>query len=263
MRGVKFQALIWQKGRELYRDMPWRTEPSFYNVLVSEVMLQQTQVPRVLVKFREFMMQFPSIEALAAASLSDVLVAWQGLGYNRRAKFLHEAAKYIVKEGEPTAKEGLQLLPGIGKHTAGAMMNYVYDIPTPFIETNIRSVYFHHFFEGQTEIPDNEVLSLVEKTMDKEHPREWFWAVMDYGAWLKSQGKGAIMAGRHYRKQSPLRGSVREVRGQIIRVLAAGEMTVPTLKQQLNADGRFDAALGGLERERLVNIYHDTIYLTK
>ncbi len=262
MRVDEFRELVWQKGRALYRDMPWRDDPSFYHVLVSEIMLQQTQVPRVLVKFAEFMERFPTIEILAEASLADVLRVWQGLGYNRRAKFLHETAKQIAANGQPERLEELVKLPGIGRNTAAAIMNYVYEIPTAFVETNIRTVYFHHFFADRQDVSDKELLAIVAATMDAEHPREFFWALMDYGAELKSQGQGRLTASKHYKKQSPLAGSVREVRGQIVRQLSKQACTLSQLKENIAADERFEKALDGLVKDGLVKCSGNIIHLT-
>lgn len=258
-----FQELVWERAQELYRDMPWRDEPSFYHVLVSELMLQQTQVPRVLVKFAEFMDAFPTIHDLARAPLADVVRVWQGLGYNRRAKFLHESARYVVSHGQPKTLEDMVKLPGVGHNTAGALMNYVYEIPTPFIETNIRTVYFNHFFEGREGVSDKEVLQLVDATMDREHPREWCWALMDYGAWLKRQGTAMLVYSKHYRKQAPLKGSVREVRGKIIAALSEAEYDIDVLARTLAVDERFVPALQGLIRDGLVEQRGTGVHLTK
>ena len=146
MDTAQFQAMIWHKAKQLYRPMPWRSQPMLYYVLVSELMLQQTQVARVLPKFAEFTTRFPTIDALAAAQLSAVLQAWQGLGYNRRAKYLHSAAQAIAAGAPIATQADLMALPGVGVNTAGAIMNYVYQVPTAFVETNIRTVYFNHFF---------------------------------------------------------------------------------------------------------------------
>ncbi|MEO5949416.1 MAG: A/G-specific adenine glycosylase [Candidatus Saccharimonas sp.] len=258
-----FKELVWQKSRELYRDMPWRDEPNFYNVLVSELMLQQTQVSRVLVKFAEFMHTFPTVEDLAHASLADVLRVWQGLGYNRRAKFLHEAAKQVIEHGQPTTIEELVKLPGVGRNTAGALMNYVYEEPTPFIETNIRTVFIHHFFMGEKSVSDREIHELVEATLDYEHPRQWFWALMDYGSWLKSQGVGVTNVSKHYRKQTPLKGSVREVRGQIIARLSTKDYEIDEIAGEFNSDERFTPAIEGLLKDGLITRSGDMVHLTK
>lgn len=260
---AEFQEKVWGHYRAHGRQMSWRDFPTFYNVLVSEIMLQQTQVDRVRVKFQEFMERFPTIQDLAAAPLADVLRVWQGLGYNRRAKYLHEAAKVVASDQAPAHMDELVQLPGVGKNTAAAIMNYVYMVPTAFVETNIRSVYFEHFFEGEVEVSDSLVLARVEETMDREHPREWFWALMDYGSWLKKQGSGRLTMSRHYKKQSPLKGSLREMRGLIIKALASGDSNMNDLRQNSPNDGRFAPALRGLEQEGLITIQNDTVYLTK
>lgn len=254
MNTEEFRELVWSEARARYRDMPWRDEPSFYHVLVSEVMLQQTQVSRALIKFAEFMKAFPSIEDLAAASLADVLRVWTGLGYNRRAKFLWQAAQQVVTDGQPKTAKDLERLSGVGKNTAGAIMNYVYEAATPFIETNIRTVYIHHFFADSFDVSDKELFALVESTMDTEQPRQWFWALMDYGSHLKSTQGGRLNQSKHYKKQSPLKGSVREVRGQIIRELTKHTLSELELRDAVNADERFEAALTGLIGDGLVQV---------
>lgn len=266
MTNDEFQELIWQKGRELYRDMPWRHDTRAYYVLVSELMLQQTQVDRVIPKFNDFIAAFPDERALASASLAEVLRLWQGLGYNRRAKYLHEATKTVVNDFSgiwPDTIKGLQQLPGVGPNTAGAIMAYVYNQPVVFIETNIRSVYFHHFFEYDEAVADVQVKSKLEETIDREHPREFYWALMDYGTWLKRQGLGRIGASKHYKKQSPLEGSVRQVRGRIVAVLAEGDRSVTEVMNQVGYDHRFDLALDGLVRDGLVTRRGDVVHLTK
>ncbi len=247
----------------MYRDMPWRQDTRPYYILVSELMLQQTQVDRVIPKFTSFIAQFPDEETLAKASLADILRAWQGLGYNRRAKFLHEAARHIVAVGKfPDNESDLILLPGIGKNTAGAILAYAFNKQALFIETNVRAVYIHHFFVDSNQVDDKEIHKLLEQTIDREHPRDFYWALMDYGSWLKKQGIGPNRSS-HYKKQSPLRGSVREVRGQILRELTDTKMTVTRLKKEVDADDRFDRALAGLIADGLVSQKGDKLHLTK
>ena len=248
---LQFRELIHRKSHELYRPMPWRDQPTFYYVLVSELMLQQTQVARVLVKFAEFTIKFPDIESLATADLTEVLRAWQGLGYNRRARHLHQAAQAIA-DGAPTATlHDLVQLPGIGINTAGAIMNYVYQVPTPFIETNIRTVYLNHFFADQTAVADRDILPIVKRTMDQANPRRWFWALMDYGSELKSQGKGKLSASRHYTKQSQFAGSLRQMRGEILRRYVGGQ-SLTKITTELQDDERFIPALDSLRRDGLI-----------
>ncbi len=266
MNTKEFKEHIWQQGREHYRDMPWRRDTRPYYVLVSEIMLQQTQVDRVVPKFEAFIAAFPTIQALAEASLADVLMLWSGLGYNRRAKFLHEAAKKVQEEFGGTFPETipeLMLLPGVGVNTAGAIAAYGFNQPALFIETNVRTVYFYHFFEDKAAVTDAELKEIAKETIDREHPREWYWAIMDYGSYLKRQGAGRNDKSHHYKKQSPLKGSVREVRGQIIKALAGGDATVTELQTLLQADDRFPTALKGLQRDGLVNETDGQLHLAR
>lgn len=264
MNALNFNEEIWEKARELYRDMPWRDNTDPYYVFVSELMLQQTQVDRVIPKFELFMHTFPTVADLAAAPLSDVLTVWSGLGYNRRAKFLHEAAKKVVADFAgviPGTYEQLVLLPGIGPNTAGAILNYSFNIPTVFIETNVRTVYFHHFFEDQALVTDKELKVMVEQTIDREHPREWYWGLMDYGSYLKKQGVGRNDKSSHYKKQAPLKGSLREIRGQILKTLAVHPVAYDTLKTDMPDDDRFEIALAALIKEGFVVRSGDTLQL--
>lgn len=246
--------------------MPWRQDTRPYYVLVSELMLQQTQVDRVIPKFHDFIAAFPDEHALARASLAEVLRLWQGLGYNRRAKYLHQAANKVVGEWGgvwPSTHEGLRQLPGVGPNTAGAMMAYVYNQPVVFIETNIRSVYFYHFFASDDAVSDGQIRDALQATLDGEHPREFYWALMDYGTWLKRQRLGSITASKHYKKQSPLEGSVRQIRGRIVAVLSADDLSVADVAALVGRDDRFDAALAGLVRDGLVTRRGDRVHLTK
>lgn len=264
MNEEAFKELVLQKGHELYRDMPWRRDTRAYYVMVSEIMLQQTQVDRVVPKFETFITAFPTVESLAAASLADVLRLWSGLGYNRRAKYLHDAAKQInTLEIFPQTTKDLQMLPGIGKNTAGAIMAYSFNKPSVFIETNVRTVYLHHFFPDGDKVADRQIEELLERTVNPKHPREFYWALMDYGAWLKRQGVGRIQQSKHYKKQSPLKGSVREVRGEIVRQLSRMDSAESELRQQLPADERFIPALEGLIKDGLVARQSGKLHLTK
>ena len=264
MNTEQFREYIWQKGRELYREMPWRQDTRGYYVLVSELMLQQTQVSRVMPKFAEFIARFPDEQALTRASLSDVLTMWQGLGYNRRARFLYEAAHMIVGEYDgvfPSIEADLLRLPGVGKNTAGAILAYTYNQPSLFVETNIRTVYMYHFFAQCHDVTDREILEVLHQTLDREHPRQFYWALMDYGAQLKAQGVRNAQS-KHYKKQSRLEGSVRQMRGRIITVLSRdGALTDEALRRAVGADERYEPALSGLQKDRLVRL-RDGIWYT-
>ncbi len=313
--------------------MPWRRSITPYRVLISEVMLQQTQVDRVIPKFNAWMKEFPDFESLVKAPLSSVLKAWNGLGYNRRAINLHRLAKMIAGGGvdaiNPYTRNAGNLskrahnvrgnhtvgidsinprdnkrrangigstnpydrtstvadwdsLPGIGPATAAAICVYAFNQPHAFIETNVRAVFIHHFFslppltkgrlggvrrpmrmrappdvacvqtaanplslllrKGEEPITDTDILPLVQQTLDTRNPREWYWALMDYGTYLKKQYKNPSRRSKHYTKQSKFEGSNRQLRGKIVKLMVASggtgkKFSAPTiggLAKQLN-----------------------------
>ena len=227
-----FQDTVWNFYKKHGRKLPWRNTKDPYRIWVSEVMLQQTQVSRVLPKYKAFLKKFPTIHDLAQAPLRDVLVMWQGLGYNRRAKLLHAGAKYVVHEhGGKFPKEHLTIIPGIGSYTEGAIQAFAYNKSVVCIETNIRTVFLHHFFQDAKDVHDKEIKPLIKKMCDQDNPREWYWALMDYGSYLKQQGIKLNSKSAHYAKQSTFKGSKREVRGAIIKALSNANKT----KQQLQS----------------------------
>lgn len=232
-----FVAKVWEYYRTQGRhDLPWRKNYHPYRVLVSEMMLQQTQVERVIPKYNAFLKQFPSAAQLAKADLKSVLIAWQGLGYNRRAKFLWQTAQAVQEKYSGTFPEdmiSLQTLPGIGSYTAAAILNFAFNQPVPLIETNVRTVYIHHFFRNQTDVADSDIVRLVERTLDKEHPREWFAALMDYGAYLKRTEGNLSRLSKHYAKQPAFAGSSRYIRGRILKLLTEDACTEAQLLERL------------------------------
>ena len=251
MNTTQFKKTIWNHYKKHGRhDLPWRKTKDPYKILVSEVMLQQTQVTRVILKYKSFLRKFPAVEALAKAPLKDVLLEWQGLGYNRRAKYLKLCAEKVVSDygGKfPKTLKELVALPGIGPATAGDILAFAYNIPVPVIETNIRSVFIHFFFNSKNPEPgsgeekvfpevsprgvhDQELLPLIEQTLPSfpyvrhRGVREWYWALFDYGAFLK-QTRNPNTQSKHYVKQSPFKGSNREKRSQILKLILAGAKT--------------------------------------
>ena len=204
------------------RKFSWRSEISPYRVLVSEIMLQQTQTGRVEEKFSAFVARFPGFQELAAADFSAVLRLWKGLGYNRRAKYLHDISRTAVAEFDsalPDDPEILVRFSGIGKATAASICVFAFNKPYAFIETNIRTVFIHFFFPDQLGVSDPEIFALVEKTMDRENPRRWFYALMDYGVMLKQTVGNLSRKSSTYRKQSRFEGSDRQLRGRILDLL--------------------------------------------
>lgn len=236
------------------RVFPWRETRDPYKILVSEIMLQQTQVERVISKYEQFIIRFPELFSLAEADLQSVLQAWQGLGYNRRAVALRETAKRVISDyaGElPRTAHELIQLPGIGSATAGAILAFAYDIPTAFIETNIRRVFIHFFFPGRENVKDSEILPLVEETLDRKDPRQWYYALMDYGTMLKNKIPNPNRRSAHYARQSPLEGSDRQIRSKILKaLLSLGPMEEQELIRETGQDpDRVLRILKGMEAE--------------
>ena len=231
--------------KENRRELPWRTTRDPYKILVSEVMLQQTQVERVIPKYKAFLREFPNVSALANSSLSKVLGQWQGLGYNRRGKFLHEAAKAVIRDFGgtfPTTPEEIEQLPGVGHYTARAVAAFAYNYPDTFIETNIRTVFTHFYFSprlnlGET-VDDKELLPLIERDFKKSkmEPRDFYAALMDYGSYLKKSGIKINKQSKHYTKQKKFEGSERQLRGAILRELLKQPQTLSVLIKKLPAE---------------------------
>ncbi len=224
----QFQKKVYDHYHTNKRDFPWRKGITPYKIVVSEIMLQQTQAPRVVEKFKLFIKTFPNFESLATAPFKDILTVWQGLGYNRRALGLKKLAEIIVTEYKrklPKTPEELVGLPWIGPHTAGSIAAYAYNYPSIFIETNIRSVFIHEFFGDKTEVTDTELLPYIEAALDVTKPREWYNALMDYGTMLKETNKNPSRRSKHYAKQPKFEGSNRKLRGMILRDITKGHTT--------------------------------------
>ena len=236
----KFQKEIYSHYQEHGRDFPWRKTGDPYCILVSEIMLQQTQVQRVMEKYEKFIKQFPDFPSLARAPLQKILSEWQGLGYNRRAMALKQIAQKVVNEFNgtlPSSGETLTTFPGIGKATAGAVTAFAYQQPAVFIETNIRRVYIHLFFKDRDDIRDTEILPIVQKTLDTSNPREWYYALMDYGVMIKEKYENPNRRSAHYNKQTPFEGSNRQIRGMILRLLIQeSAVSENEIVQKINKD---------------------------
>lgn len=212
------------------RDFPWRRTRDPYRILVSEIMLQQTQTSRVEKKYGPFVERFPDFQALAAAPLSEVLGQWQGLGYNRRAVALKKIAETVRARSDrslPQNEEELRALPMIGVNTAASVIAFAWNRPTVFIETNIRRVYIHHFFPGREQVRDRELRPLIENHVDRDNPREWYYALMDYGVYLKSCIPNPNRRSTAYRRQGSFEGSRRQLRGRVLRLLGSGDRLSP------------------------------------
>lgn len=253
----QFKETIWNHYYQFGRDFAWRNVHDPYKVFISEVMLQQTQTKRVIEKYEQFLAEFSSFEMLAQASLRDVLSVWQGLGYNRRGKFLHEAAQIIIKKYNGILSndpEALINLPGIGPATAASICAFAFNNPTVFIETNIRTVFLYFFCKNKKAVDDKELMPLVAAAVDQDNPREWYYALMDYGVMLKQQLPNPSRASKHHTVQSKFEGSNRQIRGKIIKALTeTRSLTHQELLQKTNADkDRFEPILEQLLQEKII-----------
>lgn len=283
---VLFRAEVWDyyytHGRH---DLAWRHTKDPYAILVSEIMLQQTQVSRVIEKYNEFLHEFPTLETLARATLAKVLSVWSGMGYNRRAKYLKQMAEMIMQKygGKiPQDFATLCTLPGVGTYTASAVRVFAHNEPDVLLETNVRAVYIHHFFCNTSDLPhdkkttrkivksdftisDTEILAIARGAAEGQDPREWHWALMDYGSHLKKLHPNPSRKSATYTKQSKFEGSVRQVRGEILRILKKDPQTEANIYSLIRANKqivrdeksietkrRLKDALVGLEREGMI-----------
>ena len=252
-----FVEFVAKKGRELYRDLPWRRTYNPYAIWISEVMLQQTQVSRVDGRWQRWLERFPTVDALAAAAPSDVLEEWQGLGYNRRALSVHRAAQAISEAGGifPQDPKELVKLPGIGPATAAGIRAFAFNLHGVYLETNVRTVFLHEMYPQAEGVPDSELVPLVELTCPASvtdavntdstanvataalTPRSWYYALLDYGAYLKKTIPNPSRRSKSHVKQSRFEGSHRQKRAELLRVLLAhkdeGGAEFETLHQEL------------------------------
>jgi A/G-specific adenine glycosylase len=246
-QALSFRKIIYDYYKNNGRKFPWRETYNPYHILISEIMLQQTQVERVLEKYPVFINIFPDFWALVHADFKDVLKAWLGLGYNRRAFLLKTLAGTIIQDFDgrlPSNTNDLLRLPGIGKATAGAILAFAFNIPSAFIETNIRRVFIHHFFQNIIAISDSTILPLVEQTLDNQDPRAWYYALMDYGSMLRKYIPNPNRRSSHYQKQTPFKYSDRKIRGEVLRMLIQ--------KQYISEDEAY--ASGENDTERIKKI---------
>jgi len=254
---LEFRKRIYHFYQDHRRDLPWRNTHDPCLILVSEIMLQQTQVDRVQKKYAGFITRFPDFAALDAAPVEEVLREWHGLGYNRRALALKKTASRVINEWKgilPDDEKSLCSLPGIGKATAAAVQAFAFGKPSLLIETNIRRVFIHCYFGDRTAVSDREILPLVAETLDHKNPRDWYYALMDYGSYLGKTRANPNRRSRQYKKQSPFEGSVRQVRGRILSFLVRNGCTLTSdLYQELDLPAeRIDPVLATLITEGFI-----------
>jgi len=253
----KFRQKIYRHYEKYGRRFPWRETRDPYRILVSEIMLQQTQTGRVVEKFGEFIAAFPDITGLARAELKAILKVWQGLGYNRRALYLKRLARMVISDYGgviPDNQKELEELPGLGPATSASIAAFAFNRPVVFLETNIRTVFIHHFFPGEEKIRDSAILPLAEAALDRDNPRRWYNALMDYGTMLKKNGVNPGRRSLHYVRQSPFKGSDRQIRGKSLRLLGDhASLTRDEMIARLAGDsGRITRILNQLVKEGLL-----------
>lgn len=241
-----FTALVREQGSLHYRSLPWRDTSDPYAIWISEVMLQQTQVSRVEGRWEEWLRRFPSVGALADAQLNEVLVVWQGMGYNSRAKRLQECAQIICQEHGgviPRGYDELVALPGIGPATAAGIRAFAYDEPGVYLETNVRSVFIHELFPEREQVADSELIPLVSQTCPPagQDVRGWYYALLDYGAHLKKTLPNPSRRSKHHSRQSEFQGSNRQKRSFVLRCVLESPQTALQLQEALDA---FELAAG-------------------
>jgi len=252
-KSKQFRASVLEYWRvEGRHHLPWRKTRDPYHILVSEMMLQQTQVDRVIPKFYAFIEKFPTVQDLEKSAFADVLALWSGLGYNRRAKFLHECARILIeKHGGvvPKDKETLLSLPGVGEYTASAIGVFAYNRKEVLIETNIRTALIH-FFPQRKKVPDSKLAAILEEMLPEIiSARKWYSALMDYGAHIKRVHGNASRRSSGYKKQSRFKGSIRQVRGAVLKELQKDRPKITALPF---AKEKIERAVAGLQRDALI-----------
>lgn len=253
-----FKEVIWKFYLQNKRPFPWRETVEPYCIVVSEIMLQQTQTSRVVEKYLNFIKRFPTFQSLANASFSEVLKFWVGLGYNRRAQSLHLIAQRVVNEFNGTLPECpnvLETFKGLGPATASSIVAFAFNKPTVFIETNVRAVFLHTFFKNKEAIHDKQVMPLIALTVDESNPREWYYALMDYGVFLKKTYKNPSKKSKHHTVQQAFKGSNRQIRGAILRLLTQQEfIKIKDIKKEVPWAGadKIATILSDLSKELLI-----------
>jgi A/G-specific adenine glycosylase len=267
--GFTGHVLAW--GVPRLRDLPWRRTRDPWAVLVSEVMLQQTQAARVVPRWEAFMQRFPTTAACADATLADVLREWQGLGYPRRARNLHASAQRVVELGEfPSDLDRLLALPGVGAYTARAVMAFAFELDAAVVDTNIARVYAR---VAGARLRPNQVQAAADAALPSGDAWVWNQCLMDLGAVLCRPRSPAcddcpVRSGCAWRggpapdpavgsagvsgRQPQFEGSDRQLRGRLMRALVAGPVRRADVATVMGCDTvRADRLLDDLANEGL------------
>jgi len=261
-----FREMIFRWWKKNRRDLPWRHTRDPYKIAVSEIMLQQTQVPRVIPKYLEFIGEYPTVFDLAKASSASVLRIWKGMGYNRRALYLRDIAKIVVKNYQgkmPKDEKLLAKLPGMGTYTARAILVFAYGQEVCCVDTNIRKIITHFFFDDLPQKPET-IQSVADELIPKGKSWDWHQALMDYGTLEMPNVKYQMVNNR--KKSVPFRQTNRFYRGRIIDMLR--ERKYPEMKlinrihdQYGKQEYEIQSIINSLVKDGLVKRRKDTIQL--
>ena len=263
LQRVRARLLDWYAANR--RDLPWRRTTDPYAILVSEVMLQQTQVARVVPKYAEFAARFPDLKALAGAATAEVLAAWSGLGYNGRAVRLQRCARTVVEAAGagpaalPTTLDGLMRLPGIGPYTARAVLVFAHNADLAAVDANVRRV-LTHALELPHDLPAAHLQAIADAALPRGWSRDWHNALMDYGALVLTSRVTGIAP---LTRQTPFAGSRRWYRAGALRLLLArAPRTRAELARLLDIPpGDLAPILQSLAGDGLVTLHDDEVTL--
>jgi len=256
---VRFRSLIYSYYDDYGRVFPWRETSDPYRILLSELMLQQTQTERVLPKYHLFLEAYPDFHALAEASASDILMLWKGLGYNRRALALLKIAREAVDRwdgGLPDDENQLRSLYMVGPATAAAVLSFAYQKPALYLETNIRRVLLYCFFSNAANVKDGDLYAALDRVLDRTDPKNWYYALMDYGVFLKKMIENPNRRSAHYAKQPAFRNSDREIRGKLLSLfIEKGASSFEEIQRYLDfPEERLKICLDALIKEGFLSV---------
>ena len=232
---LRFQQKIFSFYQQNKRSLPWRETTDPYKILLSELMLQQTQVSRVVSYYEQWIARWPTLEALASASRAEVLKAWMGLGYNTRAVHLHKAAQKIVAEYEGDVNAAMKQyteVPGVGRYTAHAVQIFSTNADLVTVDTNIRRIFIAEFHLPE-DLSAQELWKIAAQCLPRGRSREWHNALMDYGALQQTAKKTGI---RPVSQQSSFEGSDRQIRAAVLRFLLSGPSSFEIIHQTLGGE---------------------------
>jgi A/G-specific adenine glycosylase len=258
----RFQKKVFSFYQQNKRELPWRNTEDPYKILVSELMLQQTQVSRVVSYYERWIARWPTLGALASASRTEVLKAWMGLGYNTRAVHLHKAAQKIVAEYDGdvvAAMKQYQEIPGVGRYTAQAVQIFSTNADLVTVDTNIRRIFIAEFHLSEN-LSTKELWGYAKQCLPLGRSREWHNALMDYGALHQTAKKTGI---RSVSQQSEFEGSDRQIRAAVLRLLLSGPSSFETVHRALGGDRmKLRKILGKLVDEELL-VLQNKMYQVK